>query len=80
MRAAFILAGALLIGAVQPGLAQTANKQRGVLSAEPAAGALKAGKRVLVDDGSCPAGEIKEVTGGTDKEAPGSRSRRCIKR
>jgi hypothetical protein len=36
------------------------------LRAEPPEGSLKAGQRVLVDDGSCPAGQIKEVVGGSN--------------
>ena len=46
---------------------------------EPARGELPAGKSVLVDDGTCPAGMIKEVTGG-DVKSGASRSRRCISR
>lgn len=50
-----------------------------VLKTEPASGALKRGQVALVDDGSCPKGQIKEVTGGKG-EGAGSirRSRRCI--
>jgi tetratricopeptide (TPR) repeat protein len=49
----------ILIIALQ---AQLAHAQ---LRGEPPAGSLKAGQRVLVDDGSCPAGQIKEVIGGS---------------
>ena len=38
--------------------------QSQVLKNEPTEGQLGQGKRVLVDDGTCPAGQIKEVTGG----------------
>jgi hypothetical protein len=34
------------------------------LKREPAMGNLKPGQRVLVDDGSCPKGQIREVIGG----------------
>jgi hypothetical protein len=34
-----------------------------VLTAEPRPGALREGQRVLVDDGTCPTGQIKEVMG-----------------
>ena len=57
-----------------------------VLKKEPARGALRFGDRVLVDDGSCPRGQIKEVTGGSNmgrsETRPGrtQRSRRCIAR
>jgi hypothetical protein len=36
-----------------------------ILKSEPAKGTLPAGKTVLVDDGSCPAGQVKQVTGAT---------------
>lgn len=41
---------------------------------------LRLGQRVLVDDGSCPAGEIKEVSGS--RMTPGGilRTRKCISR
>ena len=48
-------------------------------------GALKPGQRALVDDGSCPAGQIKEVIGGNFFNPDGTmkasgivRQRNCI--
>jgi hypothetical protein len=41
---------------------------------------LRLGQRVKVDDGSCPAGQIKEVSGTKMTEAGVMRSRRCIPR
>ena len=50
-----------------------------VLKEEPKRNLLKHGQVVLVDDGSCPAGEIKEVTGGKDDAAKQvNRTRRCV--
>jgi hypothetical protein len=51
---------------------------------EPPLGALKPGQRLLVDDGTCGPGQIKEVIGG-DHVAVGGRAhvvreRRCIPR
>jgi hypothetical protein len=55
-----------------------------ILKTEPRLGALKHGQRVLVDDGSCPAGQIKEVIGGDHIKVGGKhhieRTRRCIPR
>jgi hypothetical protein len=69
------IAGALIGGA---------EAQTQTLSREPAMGALKPGQRVLVDDGSCPAGQIKEVIGGDHWKAGGKatveRQRRCVRR
>ncbi len=57
----------------------TAASAATTISKEPPTGALRYGQRLLVDDGSCPAGQIKELTGS--KSANGvKRLRRCIKR
>ena len=46
---------------------------------KPATGDIPYGKVVYVDDGTCPKGEVKEVTGGSqDKSIP--RTVRCVKR
>jgi hypothetical protein len=56
--------------------------QAQTLKKEPPMGQLQEGQRVLVDDGECPAGQIKEVTGGNHIKVGGKkrieRSRRCI--
>jgi hypothetical protein len=53
-----------------------------ILKQEPPMGALKEGQRVLVDDGSCGPGKIKEVIGGNHVLAGGNlhivRQRHCI--
>jgi|KBSMisStandDraft_5_1062788.scaffolds.fasta_scaffold3298509_1 hypothetical protein len=53
-----------------------------MLKREPAMGALQEGQRVLVDDGSCGAGKVKEVIGGNHVKVGGTknnvRQRRCI--
>jgi hypothetical protein len=36
---------------------------------EPPEGQLRIGERVLVDDGTCPAGRIKEVVGACNRQA-----------
>jgi hypothetical protein len=38
-----------------------------VLAEEPLNGTLRPGETVLVDDGSCPAGQIKHITGRVKK-------------
>ncbi len=47
-----------------------------VVKREPPSGALKRGSVVLVDDGTCPAGQIKEVSAAAGTET--RRSRRCV--
>jgi hypothetical protein len=55
-----------------------------VLRKEPVMGALKEGQVVLVDDGSCLAGQIKKVVGGNHVKAGGykriERIRSCVPR
>jgi hypothetical protein len=49
------------------------------LKEDPPKGTLPYRKVVYVDDGSCPKGEVKEITGGSqEKSVP--RTVRCIKR
>jgi hypothetical protein len=38
-----------------------------LLAAEPRSGGILPGDVVLVDDGSCPAGQVKQVTGGSNR-------------
>ncbi|WP_448043218.1 DUF6719 family protein [Bradyrhizobium liaoningense] len=41
---------------------------------------LKLGQRVLVDDGTCPAGQVKEVRGAKMTEKGVSRTSSCVPR
>ena len=41
---------------------------------------LRLGQRALVDDGSCPTGQIKEVMGSQMTETGVLRTRKCIQR
>ena len=41
---------------------------------------LRLGQRVMIDDGSCPAGQIKEVMGAQMAESGVVRTRKCIQR
>lgn len=56
------------------------------LPQEPPAGQFQPGVRILVDDGSCPAGQIKEVVDVATAPPPGTRVagvrriRHCIRR
>lgn len=43
------------------------------LKQEPAMGALREGQVVMVDDGSCPAGQIKRVVGGNHTKVGGTK-------
>ena len=70
-------AGAAMIG-LSDGHAQT------LLKREPPMGALREGQSVLVDDGKCPKGQLRLVTGGNHVEVGGTkrvrRSSQCVNR
>lgn len=72
-----VIATALLL-ATPPGWTQSILKQ------EPALGELREGQSVMVDDGTCPKGQVKLVTGGNHKKAGGTkditRTHACIAR
>ena len=73
---AFAAGSAIGLGAV------TSLSAAQVLKQEPAMGALREGQVVLVDDGTCPEGQIKRVTGGNHVKAGGfkqiERTRQCV--
>ena len=50
-----------------------------ILKAEPPGGQLPHGARLWIDDGSCPAGFIKEISGG-DVSLGQARERSCVPR
>jgi hypothetical protein len=61
-----------------------ATAQAQVVKKEPPMGSLKPGEVVLVDDGICPAGKVKQVVGGDHKKVGGKaevvRRRSCVAR
>ncbi|MGB3271304.1 MAG: DUF6719 family protein [Xanthobacteraceae bacterium] len=67
-------AAGLLLGAM---VTATATTQ---VSREADIATLRLGQRVLVDDGSCPAGQIKEVKGVALTPTGVTRSRTCVPR
>jgi hypothetical protein len=77
----FHLSRGLIAAIISVGLAGAALAQ---LKQEPAMGALKEGEVVLVDDGSCPRGQIKRVVGGNHFTVGGfkkiQRKRSCVRR
>ena len=68
-----LLGSFALAGLPAPALAEQVAREQDILN-------LRLGQRILVDDGSCPAGQIKEVS-GTKMTADGIlRARTCIPR
>ena len=74
MKASRIIFSALLLtGFAAPALAQQVAREQDIAD-------LRLGQRVMVDDGSCPAGQIKEVTGVKLTTTGVARARKCVPR
>lgn len=75
LRALTTCAGALLslIACAAPASADIVGRETDI-------GEVRLGQRVYVDDGSCPAGQIKEVTGIRLTPAGVERTRQCVDR
>lgn len=71
-----LTAGLLLLGLLTPGVCFSENVY---LKKMPKGGDIPLGKIVYVDDGECPKGEVKEVTGGSQVKDI-RRKVRCVKR
>ena len=54
-------------------VAQTLSREQDIVD-------LRLGQRVMVDDGSCPAGQIKEVQGSQMTATGVLRTRKCVPR
>jgi len=63
--------GSLALGLTT--LAQAVSNEQDIVN-------LRLGQRVKVDDGTCPAGQIKEVSGAKMTESGVARTRKCIPR
>jgi uncharacterized protein DUF6719 len=68
----------LLCGFALAALATSAMAEQ--VSREQDIGDLRLGQRILVDDGSCPAGQIKEVSGARMTATGILRVQKCIPR
>ena len=68
------LLGALaLLALAAPAAAEQVSREQDIVD-------LRLGQRILVDDGSCPAGQIKEVSGAKMTAAGIQRAAKCIPR
>jgi hypothetical protein len=56
-----------------PATAETVMNERNIVE-------LRLGQRILVDDGTCPVGQIKEVSGAQMTTSGVLRTRKCIPR
>jgi hypothetical protein len=63
----------LLFAAIVPAAAEQVGREQDIVD-------LRLGQRIMVDDGSCPAGQIKEVTGVKLTTSGIARARKCVPR
>jgi hypothetical protein len=63
----------LLLGFAVPAAAEQVAREQDIID-------LRLGQRIMVDDGSCPAGQIKEVTGVKLTTSGIARARKCVPR
>jgi len=68
-----VLGGFALLALVRPAMADQVSREQDIID-------LRLGQRILVDDGSCPAGQIKEVSGARMTAAGILRAIKCIPR
>ncbi|MEA2820689.1 MAG: hypothetical protein QOJ86_2693 [Bradyrhizobium sp.] len=68
-----IFSALLLLGLAAPAAAEQVAREQDIVD-------LRLGQRIMVDDGSCPAGQIKEVTGVKLTTSGVARARRCVPR
>lgn len=73
------LSRVLLLGAIAS-LALIATARADIVGREADITELRLGQKIYVDDGSCPAGQIKEVAGMRLTAAGVERSKKCVDR
>ena len=71
--AAALSGGLGLLALASAARAETVSREQDIVD-------LRLGQRILVDDGSCPAGQIKEISGAQMTTNGVVRSRKCIPR
>jgi hypothetical protein len=73
MRTALALAALALLALAYGARAEIVSREQDIVD-------LRLGQRVMVDDGSCPAGQIKEVQGAQMTTSGVVRTRKCVPR
>ena len=68
-----LLSGFALAALATPAMAQQVSREQDIVD-------LRLGQRILVDDGSCPSGQIKEVSGARMSATGILRVQKCIPR
>jgi len=73
MRTVLALAALALLALADGARAEIVSREQDIVD-------LRLGQRVMVDDGSCPAGQIKEVQGSQMTASGVVRTRKCVPR
>ena len=73
MRTVLALAALVLFALAEGARAEIVSREQDIVD-------LRLGQRVMVDDGSCPAGQIKEVQGSQMTTSGVVRTRKCVPR
>lgn len=68
-----VLLGGLAVFASMPATAQQVSREQDI-------GTLRLGQRIKVDDGTCPAGQVKEISGTKMTSAGIARTAKCVPR
>ena len=75
-----IISRAIIAAALFAALAAAASAQTQTVGREQDITNLRLGQRILVDDGTCPAGQVKEVSGARMTPSGVTPARKCIPR
>ena len=73
MRKALALAALALLASAAAARAEIVSREQDIVD-------LRLGQKIMVDDGSCPAGQIKEVMGTQMTSSGVLRARKCVPR
>ena len=68
-----LLGGLVMFGFTRPAAAQQVSREQDIVN-------LRLGQRIRVDDGTCPAGQVKEVSGAKMAATGIVRTHKCIPR
>jgi hypothetical protein len=71
--ALLVLGGCAMLALVTPTPAQQVSREQDI-------GDLRLGQRIKVDDGTCPAGQVKEISGAKMSPVGVIRAHKCIPR
>ncbi len=75
-----LISRAIIATALLTALAPPASAQMQTVGREQDIVGLRLGQRIMVDDGTCPAGQVKEVSGSKMTPSGVTPTRKCVPR